>query len=107
MAVMVQVDDNIDNTRTHGLEVPINTFTHPSYGVPSTRDFCFYEMKDCLRFSFIYFQLYFTQFIVLSFVLNKNTACWWRQNVIAIGEQWIPADAYQRIVQQHHQLSTI
>ena len=37
-----------------------------------------------------------TLLIMSSFVLNKNMACWQTQNVIAIGDQWIPAGVYQQ-----------
>jgi len=38
----------------------------------------------------------FTLLIESSFILNKNMACWRTQNVIAIGDQWIPAGAHQQ-----------
>ena len=45
---------------------------------------------------FYLFNTPFTLFIESSFILNKNMACWRTQNVIAIGDQWIPAGAHQQ-----------
>ena len=75
---------------------------HPSYGALSTRDFCPERLFEVFFHSFSGGSTPFTLFTELSFVLNKYTACWQRQNIIAIGDQWIPANVHQRIVQQHH-----
>ena len=83
---------SIDNTRTHGLYYQ-NIYASQLW-CAKYKGICLYELNGYLRFSFGV-DTPFTLFTVLSFVLDKNTACWRRQNEIALGDYWIPAGVHQ------------